>query len=186
MKKENYTMARITRAALATAGMVAALAGGTTTAHAAGAAPAPVAETVQFQLAATGKCLDASPYTAGDQMKVQQLSCNGADAQKWRVVPAAESTFELRNMVSGRCLEVRRSQTQSGAEVWQWPCNGGKQQRWTFGLLDPINKLYEIRPNHTGDQCLDIGHAQDTDGAAIWQWQCNQGAAQQWRIQPVK
>ncbi|WP_050507936.1 MULTISPECIES: RICIN domain-containing protein [Streptomyces] len=179
-------MARITRAALATAGMVAALAGGTTTAHAAGAAPAPVVETVQFQLAHTGKCLDASPYTAGDQTKVQQLSCNGSDAQKWRVVPAAESTFELRNVVSGRCLEVRRSQPQSGAEVWQWPCNGGKQQRWTFGLLDPINKLYEIRPTHTGDQCLDIGHAQDTEGAAIWQWKCNQGIAQQWRILTVK
>ncbi|GAU66375.1 hypothetical protein SSP35_03_00230 [Streptomyces sp. NBRC 110611] len=182
-------MARIIRAALAMAGSVAALAGGMTTAHAADTAPlsaAPAAETVvQLQVAGSGKCLDIPGASKADGKRAQQYTCNGTNAQQWRTVPVDKSAFELRSVASGKCLEVRRESTEVRAEVGQWGCKGLKHQRWQFVLVDPVEKLFQLRPTHVKDRCLDIPGGKKDNGVLAQQWYCNQTPAQLWRITPV-
>ncbi|MFF4606843.1 RICIN domain-containing protein [Streptomyces sp. NPDC001339] len=182
-------MARIIRAALAATAGFAALAGGATTAHAEGAAAqsaAPRVETVvQLQNEHSGKCLDIGHPDADGSLTARQYACDGSDAQKWRVIPTANSSFELRSKAGGKCLEVRKSNTAKGAEVWQWACNSGKHQRWQFQLIDSTKKLFQLSPTHTEDRCVGIGNSSVEDGGRAIQWTCNQTTPGQWRILPA-
>ncbi|MEU4209245.1 RICIN domain-containing protein [Streptomyces sp. NPDC026206] len=208
-------MARIIRAALAIGASLVALAGGATTAYADGRDPAEAAaraaaaaaeaaakaraaaleahnrtglpETVvQLQAAHSGKCLDIDHAKTENGVRARQWTCNGSDAQKWRMVPAADSSYELRSVPSGKCLEVENSDTKAGAAVQQWSCVNTKQMRWQVVLVDPVKKLHQLRPMHTEDRCLDIVDAKTDNGAKAQQWSCNQTDAQLWQIQPVK
>ncbi|MEV0265734.1 RICIN domain-containing protein [Streptomyces sp. NPDC050617] len=135
------TMSRITRAALAMASCVAALAGGAATAHAEGAtylSAVPTGEpVVQLQAAHSGKCLEIEHGKTGNGMPAQQRTCDGTDpAQQWQTVAVAGSSFEVLSVPSGKCLEVENSSTKAGARVQQWTCVAGKQQRWQLVLVD--------------------------------------------------
>ncbi|MFI9238025.1 RICIN domain-containing protein [Streptomyces sp. NPDC053079] len=205
-------MSRIVRATLAIGASLAVLAGGATAAYADGK-PSPeeiaaaVAEAanqanadmleararegmpdtvVTLKAAHSGKCLDIDGGKADNGVRAQQWNCNGSDAQKWRAVPVADSSFELRNVASGKCLEVENSATKVGAPVQQWSCVNAKNMRWQIVLVDPVKKLHQLRPTHTEDRCLDIADAKDNNGTKAQQWYCNQSAAQLWQIQPVK
>ncbi|GAU65937.1 hypothetical protein SSP35_02_03060 [Streptomyces sp. NBRC 110611] len=192
-------MSRTIRAALAMAGSLAALAGGATTAHAAGTSPSADrvqtardaasgrGDVVQLQAAHSGKCLGIGDPKTDNGTGALQWTCNDGTPQQWRAIPTVGSSYVLRNERSGKCLEVENSGTQAGARVQQWDCSGGGPQlRWQMLLIDPAKGLYQLRPAHTKDRCLDIDHAQQGDGVRAQQWYCNQTDAQLWRIQPVK
>ncbi|MFB7740985.1 MULTISPECIES: RICIN domain-containing protein [Streptomyces] len=178
----------MTRAALAGVASVAALAAGTTTAHADQATPLSAAPetTAQFQVMHSGKCLEINNGQADNGLAAQQWTCANVAAQQWRVVPVADSSFELRSAASGKCLEVENSGTQAGARVQQWTCTGGKQQRWRLVLVDQANKVFQLRPTHVEDRCLDVSGAKTDNGIKAQSWYCNQSDAQLWQIKPVK
>ncbi|MEU7134142.1 RICIN domain-containing protein [Streptomyces sp. NPDC046261] len=142
---------------------------------------------VTLKAAHSGKCLEIDKGKKDNGAKAQQGECNSGDAQKWRVVPVANSSFELRSVPSGKCLEVADSGTKAGAVVQQWSCvANAKQMRWQIVLVDPVRKLHQLRPTHTEDRCLDIADAKKDNGAKAQQWSCNETDAQLWQIQPVK
>ncbi|MEU9981477.1 RICIN domain-containing protein [Streptomyces sp. NPDC050856] len=180
-------MSRTIRAALTIAASVAAISGGTTAAHAAGAGPsaATAAPSVaQLQAAHSGQCLTIPKASLRNGVNAVQSKCvDGEDSQLFDLVPAGGATFEVRPRHSGKCLDVTSSATTPGAEVQQWWCVGGPQQRWQVILVDVPKKLYELRPTHTKDRCLDIKSASLTDGAAAQQYTCNSTPAQRWRLQ---
>ncbi|WP_274913543.1 RICIN domain-containing protein [Streptomyces sp. WZ-12] len=202
-------MSRTIRAALAVACSIAALAAGTATAHAsaddaankafeaareaakkaqtAKDAASDKGDTVRLQLPETGKCLGIDSASKDNGAAALQWTCNEGQAQQWRAIPTVDSSFVLRNEHSGKCLEVENSGTQAGARIQQWGCSGGGAQlRWRMVLVDPVSKLFQLRPMHTPDRCLDIDHGKKDDGVKAQQWYCNQTAAQLWRVLPVK
>lgn len=171
-------MARIVRAALAIGAGLAALAGGATTANAADKTY------IQLETAGSSLCLGAAPNntTYLDSCRTDLLF-----PAVWEVVPTANSSFELRWESNGNCLEVANSGTQAGASVrLGTTCTGGKQTRWQMDLVDPVRKLYQLRPTHTQDHCLDIPNSEVVQGKPLQQWTCNQTAAQLWRVKRLQ
>ncbi|WP_370419189.1 RICIN domain-containing protein [Streptomyces sp. QH1-20] len=180
-------MARIIRAALALGAGLAALAGGTTTAHAQRTPDTASEDTVvQIEVGDSGRCLaiPSSPAVKNGGRAYLDV-CNDREWTKWRAVPTDNSSFELRSVKDGRCLEVENSGTQVKAAVQSWDCSGGKQMRWQMDLVDPARQLYQLRPTHVQDRCLDVPDGGVVPGRQLWQWYCNQSAAQLWRIRPV-
>ncbi|MFK0294239.1 RICIN domain-containing protein [Streptomyces sp. NPDC090442] len=144
-------------------------------------------DTVRLQLPESGKCLGIDSASKDNGAAALQWTCNEGQAQQWRAIPTVDSSFVLRNEHSGKCLEVENSGTQVGARVQQWGCSGGGAQlRWRMVLVDPVSKLFQLRPLHTPDRCLDIDHGKKDDGVQAQQWYCNQTDAQLWRVLPVK
>ncbi|MFG2179995.1 RICIN domain-containing protein [Streptomyces abikoensis] len=141
---------------------------------------------VTLQLAASGKCLEINNGVKDNGVKAQQYTCNGDDAQQWRMVPAAGSSYELRSVPSGKCLEVQNSGTKAGDDVQQWSCHGGANTRWQAVLVDHDKKLFQLRPQHVQDRCLDIPKGSKENNVKAQQWYCNQTDAQLWKITPVK
>ncbi|GAA0362972.1 RICIN domain-containing protein [Streptomyces blastmyceticus] len=184
-------MARIVRAALAVGTIFTALVGCAATAHAEGSTSFSVAATetvVRLEASHSGKCLDLNNVNPGKTKNgahALQWECDGTNGQQWRVIPANNSSFEIRSVASGKCLEVENSGTQAGATIQQWDCNGGKNMRWSMVLVDQRQKLFQLRPTHTEERCLDVYDAGTGNGATVQQWYCNQTAAQLWRILPV-
>ncbi|GAA2721271.1 MULTISPECIES: RICIN domain-containing protein [Streptomyces] len=208
-------MARITRAALALGASIVVLSGGALTAHAdtddpsdaakkaaeaaynatqaavAGAQEAKnraaMPETlVRLQAAHSGKCLTIEDGKTADGVKATQAACTEGKPQEWRMVPTAGSSYQLRSAASGKCLEIEGSGTQLGADAQQWKCiDGAKQMRWQVVLVDPVKKLFQLRPTHAEDRCLDIPEGSKADGAMAQSWSCNQTPAQLWKIAPA-
>ncbi|MEN2423463.1 RICIN domain-containing protein [Streptomyces rimosus] len=177
-------MSRSIRAALATAAGLAALVGGTATAHAAPAASAPAL--AKLQAAHSGKCLTIADGSFNNGANAVQSTCvDGLDNQVFELVPAGDGTFGVRAKHSGKCLEVRGAGTKPGDNVWQWWCGEGDHQRWRFRLVEVAKELFELRPEHAPNQCLDVYDSQTADGANITQFTCHGGDNQRWRILPV-
>ncbi|AZQ74117.1 hypothetical protein EKH77_25410 [Streptomyces luteoverticillatus] len=141
---------------------------------------------VTLQVAASGKCLEINNGAKDNGIKAQQYTCNGTTAQQWRMVPSADSTYELRSVPSGKCLEVENSGTKAGDDAQQWTCHGGANTRWQAVLVDHDKKLFQLRPQHVQDRCLDIPSASKENNVKAQQWYCNETDAQLWKITPVK
>ncbi|MFF8503773.1 RICIN domain-containing protein [Streptomyces anulatus] len=167
----------IVRAALAIAAGLAALVGGTTTtAHAADKTY------IQLQTADSSLCLGAAP---NDVTYLDLCHTDWIFPAVWEVVRTADSTSELRWESNGNCLEVANGSTQAGANVRLGACAGGKQTRWQMDLVDPVRRLYQLRPTHTTGRCLDIPNSEVVQGNSVQQWTCNQTDAQLWRVKQI-
>ncbi|MEU9417892.1 RICIN domain-containing protein [Streptomyces sp. NPDC051000] len=207
-------MSRIVRSVLAVGASLAALAGGVTIAVAdeqpttitadtadttitavtavtvAGvAAEAPAPSAVQLKVEHSGQCLTIPKAGLRNGVNAVQSACaDGAENQRFDLVPTGAGTFELRAGHSGKCLDVEGASTSAGTLVQQWWCVGAPQQRWRLVTVDIAKDLYELRPAHTPanlNRCLDIASTGNEDGASARLWACNGKAAQKWRLQPV-
>ncbi|MGW6970360.1 RICIN domain-containing protein [Streptomyces sp. NPDC054952] len=193
-------MSRIVRSVLAVGASLAALAGGVTAAvadeqpAALAAVPAVAAEAtapsaVQLKVEHSGQCLTIPTVSMRNGAKAIQSACaDGADNQRFDLVPTGAGTFELRAVHSGKCLEAENSGTSAGTLVQQWWCVEAPQQRWSLAMVDIAKELYELRPAHTPpnvNRCLDIAASGKEDGASAQLSACNGKASQKWRLQPI-
>ncbi|MEU3716878.1 RICIN domain-containing protein [Streptomyces californicus] len=169
-------MAWIDRAALALAAGLTALVGTTTTAHAADKTY------VQLQTANGGFCVGAAP---NNQTYLDLCHTDWIFPAVFESVRIGDSTFELRWESNGDCLEVADAGTAAGAGVRLGTCSGGKHTRWQVELVDPVRKLYQLRPTHVEGRCLDIPNSEVVQGKPVRQWTCNQTDAQLWRVKPI-
>ncbi|WP_162638589.1 RICIN domain-containing protein [Streptomyces bacillaris] len=170
-------MARTLRAALAVGATLAALVGGAGTAHA--------ADKTRIQLETVGGvfCLGAGPQSL---TYLDECGASWMFPAEWWIVPTAGSSFELRWIVDDDCLEVAGGGTQTGAQIRRGTCTGSKQTRWQLDLVDPVRKLYQVRPTHTANRCLDIPNGEVVKAKPLQSWSCNQSDAQLWRVKPIK
>ncbi|MFD7625507.1 RICIN domain-containing protein [Streptomyces sp. NPDC059851] len=184
-------MARIARAALAVGASVAALVGGTTTAHARSAAEPAEGVVVHLEAGESNRCLSVGgDSTATNGAPAYLDFCTTAwKGPVWRLVateaPTRESSFELRSMPGGKCLEVADGSDQAGAAIQLGECSGAKRTRWQIDLVDPVRKVYQVRALHAAERCLDVPYGNHTEGVRLQQYPCNQTTAQLWRIKPV-
>ncbi|MER5891095.1 RICIN domain-containing protein [Streptomyces sp. NPDC001941] len=171
-------MARTLRAALAVAASLAAVAGAAPTATAADKPH------TQLVTANGALCVGASPDFS---VMLDECRTDWMFPGVWDAVPAADSTLELR-WAGGdlnACLAVENSGTQAGANVRLVNCNGAANTRWQLDLVDPVRKLYQLRPAHTADRCLDVPNSDVVKMKPLQQWTCNQTDAQLWRVKKI-
>ncbi|MFD9377853.1 RICIN domain-containing protein [Streptomyces sp. NPDC059999] len=184
-------MSRIVRSVLAVGASFAALAGGVTAAVAdeQPAALAAVPPAVQLKVEHTGQCLTIPTVSMRNGAKAVQSACvDGADNQRFDLVPTGAGTFEVRAVHSGKCVEAENAGTSAGTLVQQWWCVEAPQQRWRLAMVDIAKELYELRPAHTPpnvNRCLDIASSGKEDGASAQLSACNGKASQKWRLQPI-
>jgi hypothetical protein len=136
--------------------------------------------TYRIQTVVADKCVDVNGGVTDNGANVQQWTCNGSDAQRWRFRSLGNSLYEVRAAISDRCLDVSNGSAAVGANVQQWDCNGSPAQLWAVQALG--DGQYQFLPQTGSGLCLDVSNGDTIDGTNIQQWDCNGSPAQQFRI----
>ncbi|MER5932523.1 RICIN domain-containing protein [Streptomyces sp. NPDC002054] len=121
--------------------------------------PAPPAGSGQIVGVHSGKCLDVKGAGRTDGTPIQIYSCNGSDAQAWKL----ESDGTVRAL--GRCMDVQYGKTENGSHIGLNSCHQGLNQKWEQlpgGLLRSV---------HSG-KCLDALGWATGNGARVGIWDC--------------
>jgi beta-glucanase (GH16 family) len=147
----------------------------------AGGAPL-VAGEYTIRSAQTGKCIDVPGSSTADGAKLQQWTCNGTHAQRFRAIDLGGGAFEILNVGSDKAFDVSDVSTAAGARLQQWGYGGGDNQRFVVASLG--DDTYQIKAVHSG-LVLDVSGASANDGTPIVQWPWNAQANQRFRFTPV-
>ncbi|MDQ1295827.1 MAG: hypothetical protein QG608_3714 [Actinomycetota bacterium] len=75
-----------------------------------------------------GKCLDVPGSSTANDTELQTHTCNGTQAQQWRVGP----NNTLVNDLSRLCLDIPGGKTANNTPVRLHTCNNTEAQRWTL------------------------------------------------------
>lgn len=124
----------------------------------------------------TGHCL-AVPSTSsggGGGAKAQGQPCDESSSfQKWKVMAAADGTYQLMNVGSGFCLADPSSSTAVGTVMQQRQCGTRTWQEWQ--LTGTANGYFSIT-SAASSLYLD----EDPSNSAVHQWSFTGGTNQQW------
>jgi outer membrane protein assembly factor BamB len=123
-----------------------------------------------------GLCVDVEGGSANDAALVQQYSCNGSAAQRWKVTSVSDNVYELRSEASDKCLDVAGGSGADGAALQQYTCNGTPAQRWVIEALG--GGAYRLVSQTGGAKCLDVQMGSARVAAKLQQYSCNGTAAQ--------
>jgi ricin-type beta-trefoil lectin protein len=133
--------------------------------------------TYQIRLGtADNLCLDVEGGSDADAALVQQYTCNGSAAQRWRVASVANDVYELVSAASGKCLDVAGASDQSGAAIQQYTCNGTAAQHWVVDSQG--GGRYRLISQTGSGTCLDVPGASAQAATKLQQYACNGSAAQ--------
>ncbi len=130
----------------------------------------------------SGKCVEVSSGSKVDKANVQQLSCNGADAQSFDVTNTGDGWYSLKNVNSGKVMDVAGSSLADGANIWQWSDNATDNQRFS---AKRVNGSEFKLTNKSSGKCVDVASAGVQDGANIQQYACSDIASQRFKFFPV-
>lgn len=125
---------------------------------------------------AAERCVDVSASGTADGTNIQQYTCNGTNAQRFRLVNVVNDIYEIRNVISNKCVDVSNAGTAAGTNVQLMTCNGTPQQRWAVQPLG--NGQYRLQPQTGANLCMDVSNSGTYDGANVQEWPCNGTRAQ--------
>ncbi|MBI2389879.1 MAG: RICIN domain-containing protein [Deltaproteobacteria bacterium] len=140
----------------------------------------------ELRMLHSGKCLDVPGSSGADGTKLQQWTCNGSDAQRFRVSPVTDGgggAWRIVNVASGKALDITDVSVAPGARLQQWGWGGGANQR--FAIEPNGDGTHRIRARHSG-LVLDVWSGSTADGAPIVQWPAHDGGNQRFRFVPAK
>jgi outer membrane protein assembly factor BamB len=123
-----------------------------------------------------GLCVDVEGGSTEDAALVQQYTCNGSAAQRWKVVNVANNVYELRSEASDKCLDVAGGSAANGAALQQYTCNGTPAQRWV--VADLGGGAYRLVSQTGSAKCLDVPGGSAQLATKLQQYSCNGSAAQ--------
>ncbi|MBC7173415.1 MAG: RICIN domain-containing protein, partial [Polyangiaceae bacterium] len=126
----------------------------------------------------SGKCIDVPSSNTTPGVQLQQYTCNGTNAQNFRVTQDSSGFYTLVNVNSGLGLQIRDFSPANDAAVEQQDPHGGTNQ--LFSLV-PWGAGYTIRPAHSYG-CVDVDGASTFNGAKIQQYLCNNTNAQVFKL----
>jgi microsomal dipeptidase-like Zn-dependent dipeptidase len=129
-----------------------------------------------------GRCLDVEGRSVRDGARVQQVTCNGGNNQRWQLRAAGGGALELVASHSGKCLEVEGGAGGAGAAVVQRACSGAPHQRWQ---AERSGNTFALRAAHS-QLCLEVKDQSRADGAAVVQADCSGAAHQLWVIESLR
>ena len=132
-------------------------------------------------------CMDLNHSNSANGTAIQSYSCNGTNAQAWKLVPISGSSgagYQLVSMTSGSCLDVSAISRSDGALVQQWQCVGANQSNQIWQLV-PYGNLYEVVSLNSA-KCLDLPNGDSSNGIRLQQWSCSAGQNnnQLWTLAP--
>ncbi|MBC7532049.1 MAG: RICIN domain-containing protein [Oligoflexus sp.] len=122
----------------------------------------------------SGKCVDVPWASVDNGVNLQQVTCNGNDAQKFRVQDVGNGLYQLVSVNSGKCVDADGAG--EGGKIQQWDC--GNQDNQKVRLIDATDGSKQIVFAHD-NKCFDIAGPSVDDGALAHQWTCFGGAANQ-------
>jgi hypothetical protein len=144
---------------------------------------APVANgTYRVVNKASAKCVDAAGGGTANGTVVQQLSCNGANAQIWQFTGTSNGYYKVTTAnaaAQGWDVSGGSGATGDGVKVQLWSEVGGTNQQWQ-PVWEPGGS-YHLIARHS-DKCLDVPGGSTADGVQLQQWTCNGSGAQAFKL----
>ncbi len=117
-----------------------------------------------------GKCLHVANSDTGDGALLQLWTCNGTDAQRWKI----KANGRLQAL--GKCMDAQWSGTANGTPIHMWNCNGSGAQQWKS---QPDGTLKNV----ASGRCLDVTEGREENGTPLVIWDCRPGSDNQtWRL----
>ncbi|WP_454832468.1 RICIN domain-containing protein [Pseudoxanthomonas wuyuanensis] len=134
----------------------------------------------------TGEC--AVPATMSSGAQILHATCDGSDAQLWKVEfmdkggygTDGAAYFRLRNVQSGHCIDLQTVSTGDGIRLRQNVCNFATTQQWKAPNSGTSRNAqsYQHNVNRHSGKCMDI----PPDTSPIQQWTCGNVNNQKWFI----
>lgn len=132
-----------------------------------------------------GKCLDIQDSSSTIGAKLQLLTCNNSNGQKWTPLyfdsslrGNGKSTIYLVNYAvtpAGHCVDVYAFATNDGATASPWTCNREMNQEWAKGGNGSLMSTFSSK-------CLAPAGGSSADGTQIVIASCNGSTAQRWTV----
>lgn len=132
----------------------------------------------------SGKCLDAAGGGTANGTAVQQLTCNGAAAQRWQLTAVGNGYYEVttvNNTAQGWDLSGGPSAVGDGVKAQLWTYGGATNQQWQ-AVWEPGDTYHFIARN--SDKCLDVPSSSLDNNVQLEQFTCNGTAAQSFQLAP--
>lgn len=130
----------------------------------------------------SSKCLDVKEAGMANGAGLQQWTCNGTNAQKFRLASQGGDVYSLVAIHSGKTLSVQNSFAQDTTPVIQWDFSNTANQK--FRVVPSVNGSYTVRFTHAG-KCMDVAGTSSVDGKAVHQYECVGVADQDWIFKKV-
>jgi hypothetical protein len=130
----------------------------------------------------SGKCLDVKEAGLANGAPLQQWTCNGTSAQKFRLANRGGDVYSLVAIHSGKTLSVQNSFAQDTTPIIQWDFSNTSNQK--FRVVPSANGSYTVRFTHA-EKCMDVAGTSSDDGKAVHQYQCVGVADQDWIFKKV-
>ncbi|MBW4619795.1 MAG: RICIN domain-containing protein [Cyanosarcina radialis HA8281-LM2] len=128
-------------------------------------------------------CLNVTGAQIADGVILQQLSCNGSNAQNFQFRPVAgtSNTYSLVNFNSNKCATVQGASLDNGANIVQMTCAGNANNQ--FRLESVGDSYYKLIATHS-NKCVAVngGPTATGEGIKLVQWACTTNSNQQWQI----
>lgn len=142
----------------------------------------------------SGNYLDVKGGEANNAVTAQLYTFNGSAAQKWKLHPNADGSFQITSKATKdkKALTNGPKSTTSGQPVQSYTRKEeNEHQDWYFepadeGTVSAVPKaggIYHIRVRHSG-QYIDVKNASTAAGAQAVQFNYNGGMNQQYRLLP--
>ncbi len=150
---------------------------------------------MQFEpLCGSGYRLDLNNKSDAEGEKIQIYGNNNTDAQKWKLHPNADGSFQITSKATKdkKALTNGPKSTTSGQPVQSYTRKEGNEHPdWYFepadeGTVSAVPKAggtYHIRVRHSG-QYIDVKNASTAAGTQAVQFNYNGGMNQQYRLLP--
>jgi hypothetical protein len=127
----------------------------------------------------SNKCLDVPHGNPVNHVVIQQYSCHGGPAQRWRFTHFGNGYYQIQSVLTGKCLNVPLSSAANALAVEQYSCQGSFNQQWAY---DPTHG--SLRARHSG-KCLDVRNGGLGNGVVVQQYTCHGGRTQSWGLFPT-
>ena len=150
---------------------------------------------MQFEpLCGSGYRLDLNNKSEAEGEKIQIYGNNNTDAQKWKLHPNADGSFQITSKATKdkKALTNGPKSTTSGQPLQSYTRKEeNEHQDWYFepadeGTVSAVPKaggIYHIRVRHSG-QYIDVKNASTAAGTQAVQFNYNGGMNQQYRLLP--
>lgn len=142
--------------------------------------PVPTGDVYELVSRHSNKCLDVASSSLANGAKVQQWTCNGTNAQRFRTQNVGNGKVLLVNVNSKKCVDAGAWGASNGTAYIQWDCKGGTNQQFTVTNSNFGTKT--LRAAHAPGRCLEIQGPTTADGAKAQLWDCSTAPNQDWYL----
>lgn len=124
------------------------------------------------------KCMDADGTpTLAKHGTIQQLTCNGSNAQSFTLRHLGEDYYEISVTGTQNCVDVEGGAPENETPIVKLSCDQRPSQHW---LAVPQSDATLVLVNRLTSKCLDIPGGAGSENLHLHEWSCNSSAAQRW------